>query len=82
MSLFTIIVKFAIEKGAMAAFSELVLRNARTSLSEEEGCARFDVLVPDPADGRVLLYERDRAAFDVHAASPTRPSPKLRNAWC
>lgn len=71
MRLFTIIVEFVIEKSATKAFLELVLVNAKTSLAEEDGCRRFDVLVPDGAGDRVLLYEiyRDRAAFDVHSSS-------------
>lgn len=71
MSKFTILVQFVIAPGEMGAFLPLMLTNARTSLREEEGCERFDVLQPEGEPDRIVLYEiyRDRAAFDVHAAS-------------
>lgn len=71
MSVFTILVEFVIEPGAMATFLPLMLANARTSLAEEEGCRQFDVLRPEGDGDRIVLYEiyDDRAAFDLHAAS-------------
>jgi autoinducer 2-degrading protein len=71
MSPFTIIVEFDVVPGRMAEFLPLILVNARTSLAEEEGCERFDVLRPEGQPDRIVLYEiyRDPAAFDVHAAS-------------
>jgi quinol monooxygenase YgiN len=71
MSLFTITVEFVLERSSIAAFINHMLANARASLETEPGCLRFDVLQPESADDRVVLYEiySDRAAFDAHSAS-------------
>ncbi len=54
----------------MAAFLPPMLKNASTSLAEEPGCERFDVLRAAEPD-RIVLYEvyADRAAFEAHCAS-------------
>jgi autoinducer 2-degrading protein len=71
VSPFTILVEFMVAPEDMAAFLPLMLTNAQTSLKEEEGCERFDVLRAEGEEDRILLYEiyRDRAAFDAHATS-------------
>ena len=72
MSAYTIIVEFRVDAQHRAAFLERVTANAATSLRDEPGCQRFDVLVPKDGTDRVVLYEiyRDEAAFDDHCRSP------------
>ena len=53
-------------------FKSAMLAQARNSLKAETDCLQFDVC-QSPAHAEVFfLYEiyRDRAAFDVHLASP------------
>ena len=71
MTTFVITVEFRLSPGAMAEFRRLIDENARNSCRLEEGCRRFDVLVPAGQSDRVLLYEiyDDRAAFDAHLAT-------------
>jgi quinol monooxygenase YgiN len=68
---FAIIVQFALAPGTRDRFLALVRDNATTSVRDEPGCHRFDVLVP-AAEDEVVLYEiyADAAAFDIHLASP------------
>jgi (4S)-4-hydroxy-5-phosphonooxypentane-2,3-dione isomerase len=63
-----ILVEFAIKRDAIAQFRSLILANARSSLRDEPGCRRFDVLHHSDEPLRVVLYEiyDDAAAFDHH----------------
>lgn len=65
---FVIMVDFRLRPGAEAAFRALVDENARSSVRDEPGCRRFDVVVPQEDHSRVLLYEiyDSEAAFDDH----------------
>jgi quinol monooxygenase YgiN len=71
MTPFTIIVEFVVDAADMPTFLPHMLRNAQTSLLEEDGCERFDVLKAQGCDERIVLYEiyRDKAAFAVHGTS-------------
>jgi quinol monooxygenase YgiN len=68
---YVITVEFRLRVGALAAFLPLIMENARCSLTDEPGCRRFDVLVPDGAEDRIFLYEiyDDERAFEAHCAS-------------
>jgi len=67
---FAIVVEFALTEGAGSHFLTLVRQNAATSVREEAGCLRFDVLTGEK-EGQVLLYEvyADAAAFEAHLAT-------------
>lgn len=71
MSGFVVMVDFALKPGSRTAFRALVDANARTSVSKEASCRRFDVVEPEGRPDTVLLYEiyDDRPAFDRHLAS-------------
>lgn len=71
MAEIVVMVRFEVEPGRRAAFLELVEAHAAASLSEEPGCRRFDILLPDDAPDRVMLYEVyvDAAAFEAHRTS-------------
>ena len=71
MAPYTIIVEFDLKAGALARFHDLVVANANASRRDEPGCQRFDVLVPEDAADKVVLYEiyDDEAAFQAHLAS-------------
>jgi quinol monooxygenase YgiN len=64
-------VTFDIKDGQMETFLPLMNAQAKASLTQEDGCHRFDVCTQGNAANRVFLYElyTDRAAFDVHLAS-------------
>jgi len=55
----------------MEDFIPLMHSNAQTSLTQEQGCHRFDVLTDENRPNEVFLYElyQNRGAFDVHLAS-------------
>ena len=56
----------------VAEFREVMLRQARNSLANEDGCHRFDVCTDPENPRRFFLYElyRDADAFQVHLDSP------------
>jgi quinol monooxygenase YgiN len=72
MPAFVIIVDFRLKPGSLDAFRRLIDENAITSVRDEPGCSRFDVLELLGEADRILLYEiyDDRAAFDAHVNSP------------
>lgn len=70
MNRHAVVVSFTLKPGMRDAFLALVKDNAATSIREEPGCFRFDVMTA--ADGEdVLLYEiyADAAAFERHLAT-------------
>lgn len=71
MSSYVIIVDFKLKPGMRAAFRTLIDINANTSVREEPGCRRFDVLEPAGEDDRIVLYEiyDSRADLDAHVAA-------------
>lgn len=71
MSAFVIIVDFRLKPGTRAKFRQLMDANAITSVREEAGCQRFDVLEPEGEDDHIVLYEiyDSRSALDHHIAT-------------
>ena len=69
--MYAVVVTFQITPGKMAVFLPLMHQNATTSLTQEEGCHRFDVCTDPKRPDEVFLYEiyTDRAAFDAHLGS-------------
>ena len=69
--MYAVCVTFELKSGQADAFLPLMYQNARTSLRQEAGCLRFDVLTDADKPNAVFLYEiyTDRAAFDLHLAS-------------
>jgi autoinducer 2-degrading protein len=72
MAEFAIVVEYRLKPGAQERFVELVTGNAATSVSDEPGCRRFDILLPEDGVDRVDLYEiyDDADAFAVHLETP------------
>jgi quinol monooxygenase YgiN len=72
MSRFVIYVEFILHDDAAGRFMPLMLANARSSLEDEPGCERFDVLHVADKPHHIVLYEiyRDRAAFQHHLKTP------------
>lgn len=70
--MFAVCVTFKIDEPSLLQFMPLMLKNARTSLSNEPGCHRFDVLTDPDRPGDVFLYElyTDQSAFQAHLESP------------
>lgn len=71
MSAFVIIVDFKLKPGMRADFRKLIDENAETSVRDEPGCQRFDVLEPEGDADRIVLYEiyDSRADLDAHIAT-------------
>ncbi|NNG03876.1 MAG: antibiotic biosynthesis monooxygenase [Inquilinus sp.] len=69
---FAIIVRIDLVPGNRPRFAELIGENARSSVRDEPGCRRFDVLAPREGGDRVVLYEvyDDRTAFEAHLQTP------------
>ena len=63
-----LLVEMQIRPGRGKEFMPLILENAKRSVSDEPGCRRFDVLLPEQGGDRVVLYEiyDDESAFDAH----------------
>lgn len=66
--MYAVTVTFTLVPGGAEAFMPLMLANARTTLTDEPGCLRFDVCTDPAMPDEVFLYEiyYDRAAFDRH----------------
>lgn len=69
---FAITAELEIKQGQMGAFLQRLARHAASCIETEEGCLRFDVLLPKDADSRVVLYEvyENESAFDTHRLTP------------
>lgn len=73
MSNLAILVRFRVSPGRQNEFLSHVAKNAITSVADEPGCHRFDVLTVDAdAVGDVVLYEiyESPHAFDAHLQTP------------
>lgn len=69
--MFAVTVTFTLKPGRMDRFLPLMTENARTSLTAEAGCRRFDVLTDPDRPDSVFLYELydSSGAFDLHLQS-------------
>ena len=70
--MYVVTVEFAVDPAQWEAFLPLMVENAARSRKDEPGCRQFDVCTDASRPATVYLYELydDRAAFDVHLASP------------
>ena len=68
---FAVCVTFVIKPEFSGQFRQLVHNNAKTSLSREEGCHRFDVCSDADHPDEIFLYEiySSAEAFKAHLAS-------------
>jgi (4S)-4-hydroxy-5-phosphonooxypentane-2,3-dione isomerase len=71
MNGYVVIVDFRLKAGTRSAFRALIDANASSSVRNEQGCRRFDVVEPMGERDRVVLYEiyDDEAAFEAHCMS-------------
>jgi quinol monooxygenase YgiN len=71
MSNVALVVTFKATEGRKDDLIAGLMGHAKRTLDNEEGCLRFDVLLPRDGAGDVMLYElyRDQAALDEHASS-------------
>ena len=72
MSKIALIVEFETKPESRAGFIDHIRAHGEGTLTEENGCLQFDVLLPTEGNGRVFLYEvyRDEAALKEHTQSP------------
>jgi autoinducer 2-degrading protein len=70
--MYVLVVTIDIKPGFKDTFVAAMLDDARGSVGNEPGCVRFDVIQDEKEPNRIYLYEvyKDRAAFDVHVATP------------
>lgn len=73
----TIIVEFETLDGCEEQFTAVISEHARTTLREEAGCLRFEVIKPVEADGtpianKVMVNElyADKSAVATHQRNP------------
>ena len=73
MSQFALFVTLTLKPGSKEEFMPLIRQNAASSMADEPGCQRFDVLLPrkDDDENTVFLYEcyDDKDAFAAHQAT-------------
>ena len=69
--MFAVVVTFQVNLADWDAFMPLMHANAATSLTQEDGCHRFDVCTDPARPCEVFLYElyTDAAAFELHLDS-------------
>ena len=71
MSKIALIVDYRVKSGRREAFLGVIRAHAAGTLTDEDGCLQFDVLIPRESVDRVLLYEvyRDADAYAAHGRS-------------
>lgn len=67
-----VFVRFEIEPGRRDEFLPMIEASAASSLADEPGCRRFDVVLPNDEPDVVLLYEvyDDAASLTRHQQTP------------
>lgn len=72
MSAIVLLVEMELNPGRRGDFIARVQTHRQRVLSEEPGCQRFDLVVPDDDEDRVFLYEvyADDAALKAHMETP------------
>ncbi len=66
--MFVVTVSFVLKPDKRESFLQLILENARQSVSQEPGCQRFDVCENPDKPEEIFLYEvyDDHEAFKAH----------------
>jgi (4S)-4-hydroxy-5-phosphonooxypentane-2,3-dione isomerase len=72
MGNFALVVDMEVKPEDADRFATLIAENARLSVANEPGCLQFDVVRPQDAPGRFMLYEvyENAAAFEAHIKMP------------
>ncbi len=70
--MFILMVTFQIKPDKREVFLQAATEDARSSVTNEPGCLRFDVLQDTDDQDRFHFYEvyRDEAAFEAHTQTP------------
>ena len=70
--MYVIVAPIQIKPGYKDQFIEAVVEDARSSVANEPGCLRFDVIQDANDANRIWLYEvyKDEAAFQAHLQAP------------
>ena len=81
MTAIAIYVEYDVKPECRGAFEAAIRDHAAGTMEDEEGCERFDVLIPREDIGKVMVYEvyRDDAALAIHNRSPRLP--QVREAY-
>ena len=69
--MYVILSPFQIKREHRDEFIESIIEDAKSSVANEEGCLRFDVIQDSNHMDRVWLYEvyKNETAFNAHKAS-------------
>ena len=75
MSAVAVTVEYDVKPECREALERVVRAHAEGTLADEDGCERFDVLIPREDIGKMMVYEvyRDAEALAVHNRSPRMP---------
>ena len=70
--MYVIVAPIQIKPGYKDQFIEAVVEDARSSVNNEPGCLRFDVIQDANDPNRIWLYEvyQNEAAFQTHLQAP------------
>jgi quinol monooxygenase YgiN len=70
--MYVLMVPIQIKDGYKEQFIAAVVEDARSSVANEPGCLRFDVIQDANDTNRIWLYEvyEDEAAFQAHLQAP------------
>lgn len=70
--MYVLLVKLQVKPGHMDAYMKSMLDDARSSVRDEPGCLRFDVMRDENKPNTIYLFEvyKDKAAFDAHTRAP------------
>ena len=72
MAALALIVELRVKADLRSRLHEAAVEDAAAAVRDEPGCHRFDVLVPEDAADRLVLYEvyTDEAALAAHRKTP------------
>ena len=70
--MYTVTVDFVVKPEHQAEFRRAILEQAQSSLAEDRGCRRFDVVVSVDDPNHIFLYELydDLSCFEEHGRAP------------
>jgi len=81
MSAIAIIVEFDVKPECRDAFERIIRALAQDTLKDEDGCERFDVLIPHEDIGKIMLYEIYRDAEALAAHNRSLRLPRVREEY-
>ena len=71
-SMFVVVAQFELQPGSREEFVAALLANRKQTVTTEHGCRMYEICIPEDSETGIVLLEMydDRAAFDLHHATP------------